>query len=88
MTWIRPEEGLMFKCTDNGNHEGTSAKVAHFMAAIAYGKGVVLCEQFHGKLNGQTFSDFIYEQFPKAFANSANLRGKLILQDGDRSQNS
>ena len=39
-------------------------------------------------MNGQTFSDFVHEQFPKAFANSTNLRGKLILRDGDRYQNS
>ena len=58
------------------------------MAAIAYGKGVVLCEQFHGKLNGQTFSDFIHEQFPKAFANIANPIAKLLLQNEDPSQNS
>ena len=70
------------------NDEGTGAKVAHFVASIAYRKWVVLCEQFHGKLNGQTFSDCIHEQFPKAFANSANPRGKLSLQDGDPSQNS
>ena len=84
MAWRRPGEGLMFKSTAKGNHEGTGAKVA----AIAYGKGVVLCEQFRGKLNGQTLSDFIHEQFPKAFANSANPRGKLLLQVGDPSQNS
>ena len=72
----------MFKRTAKGNYEGTGAKVAHFVATIAYGKGVVLCEQFHGKLNRQTFSDFIHEQFPKAFANSANPRGKLFLQVG------
>ena len=88
MAWRRPGEGLMFKRTAKSNHEGTGAKVAHFVAAIAYGKGVLLCEQFHGKLNEQTFSDFIHEQFPKAFANSANPRGKLFLQDGDPSQNS
>ena len=63
MAWRRrPGEGLMFKRTARGNHEGTGAKVAHFVAAIGYGKGVVLCEQFHGKFNGQTFSDFIHEQ--------------------------
>ena len=60
MAWRRHGEGLMFKRTGKGNHDCTCAKVAHFVAAIAYGKGVVLCEQFQGKLNGQTFSDFIH----------------------------
>lgn len=58
------------------------------MVAIAYDKGVNMAEQYTGKLNGEMFSNFILEQFPQAFQNSANPRGKLFLQDGDPSQNS
>lgn len=88
MAWRRPNEGLKFKCTAKGSHEGTGGKVAHFFAAVAYGKGVVLCEQYHGKLNGKSFADFVREHFPRIFATCANRKGKLFLQDGDPSQNS
>ena len=50
MAWRRPGEGLMFKRTAKDNHEGTGAKVAHFVAATVDGKGMILCEQFYGKL--------------------------------------
>ena len=40
MAWRRPNEGLKFKCTAKGSHEGTGGKVAHFIAAVAYGKGL------------------------------------------------
>ena len=56
--------------------------LVQFVASIAYGKGVVFCQQFHGKLNGQTLLDFIHEQFPKAFANSANPRESYFYKMG------
>ena len=58
MAWRRRNEGLKYKCTTKGSHEGTGGKVVHFIAAIAHGKGMVLCEQYHGKLNGQSFTNF------------------------------
>ncbi|XP_028419243.1 uncharacterized protein LOC114545017 [Dendronephthya gigantea] len=88
MAWRRPNEGLKYKCTAKGSHEGTGGKVAHFIAAIAYGKGFVLCEQYNGKLNGQSFADFIRENFPRVFSSCSHSKGKLFLQDGDPSQNS
>ena len=63
-------------------------KVAHFFAAIAYGEGIVLCEQYHGKLNGQSFAKFVREHFPRLFATCSKPRGKLFLQDTDPSKNS
>ena len=86
--WRRRNEGLKYKCTTKGSHEGTGGKVAHFIAAIAHGKGMVLCEQYHGKLNGQNFANFVRGHFPGLFHNSSNPKGKLFLQDGDPSQNS
>ena len=80
--------GLKYKCTTKGSHEGTGGKVVHFIAAIAHGKGMVLCEQYHGKLSGQSFASFVQEHFPGLFHNSSNPKGKLFLQDGDPSQNS
>lgn len=88
MVWRKPNERLKFGLTAKGSHEGTGGRPAHFMVAISYGKGVTLCEQYHGRLNGQFFSDFVRNEFPKLFAKTLNPKGKLFLQDGDPSQNS
>ena len=88
MVWRKRDEGLSVKCTTKGSHEGSGGKVANFFVAIAYGKGVVLCEQYMGHVNGQMFADFIREHFKKTFNKSVNPTGKLFLQDGDPSQNS
>ena len=88
MAWRRPNEGLKYKCTAKGSHEGTGGKVAHFFAAIGYGKGIVLCEQYHGMLNGQSFANFVREHFPRLFTTGSDPKGKLFVQDGDPSQNS
>ena len=45
MVWRKPGQGLDFGFTAKGSHEGTGGSVAHFMAAIAYGKGVIAAEQ-------------------------------------------
>lgn len=88
MAWRRRNEGLKPGCTAKGSHVGTGGKVAHFMVAMAYNKGVILCEQYFGRINGQKFADFITEHFTATFEQSANPRGRLFLQDGDPSQNS
>ena len=59
----------------------------HIFAVIAYGKGIVLCEQYHGELNCQSFAKFVREHFPRLFATCSNPKGKLFLQDTDPSQN-
>ena len=88
MIWRRPNERLKFGLTAKGNHEGNGGKQAHFMVAISYNRGVVLCEQYMGRLNGEFFADFIRSEFPAVFENCVNPKGKLFLQDGDPSQNS
>ena len=88
MTWRRASDGLNFDRTAKGSHEGTGGKVEHFIAAIAYGKGVILAEQYEGNINGQMFADFVRKEFPNLFERSNNAKGKLFLQDGDPSQNS
>ena len=88
MAWRKPGQGFDFGFTGKGSHEGTGGTVAHFMAAIAYGKGVIAAEQYHGRINAEKFSSFVREHFASMFKKSANPRGKLFLQDGDPSQNS
>ena len=88
MVWRKPGQGFDFSFTGKGSHEGTGGTVAHFMAAIAYGKGVIAAEQYHGRINAEKFSSFVCEHFASMFKKSSNSRGKLFLQDGDPSQNS
>ena len=88
MAWRKPSDGLSFEHTAKGSHVGSGGSVAHFMVAIAYGKGVILAEQYEGNINGQKFADFVRDKFPDLFERSVNTRGKLFLQDGDPSQNS
>ena len=86
--WRRQNERLSFGLTAKSNHEGTGGTQAHFLVGIGYEKGVVFCEQYEGRLNGQKFADFVRTRLPEAFAESGNPRGKMFLQDGDPSQNS
>ena len=88
MAWRKSGQGFDFGFTGKGSYEGTGWNVAHFMAAIAYGKGVIAGEQYNVRINAETFSSFAHEHFASMFWKSANPRGKLFLQDGDPSQNS
>ena len=58
------------------------------MVAIAYNKGVVMCEQYERSISGSKFAKLCDNRFPQAFMLSANPHYKLFLQDGDPSQNS
>ena len=58
------------------------------MVAVAYMKEVILCEQYEGRINREKFANFVREHFGKTFQRSANPTGKLLLRDGDLSQNS
>ena len=51
-------------------------------------KGVIYCHQYHGKIDGDKFADFVRGHFPALFEMGNNVTGRLFLQDGDSSQNS
>ena len=74
--------------TSKGSQEGSGGRTAFLFVAIAHNKGVILGEQYERHMNGHKFADFVREQFPTLFENSCNKKGKLLLQDGDPSQNS
>ena len=57
--WRRKNERLSFGLTAKSNHEGTGGTQVHFLVGIGYGKGVVFCEQYEGRINGQKFADFV-----------------------------
>ena len=85
--WRKPGQGLDFGFTAKGSHEGTGGSAAHFVASIAYGKGVIAAEQYFWRTNADIFSSFVHEHFASMLKKCPNPKGKLFLQDGDPSQN-
>ena len=57
-----------------------------FFVAIALNKGIVIWKQYHEKVTGERFPEFIKENFFKTFNRTLNLNGRLFLQDGDPGQ--
>ena len=51
--WRKRSEGLRPGCVAKGRKAGTGANIVRFMVAVAYGKGVIVCEEYE-KLNGCT----------------------------------
>lgn len=88
MAWRKKGEGLHLFCTQKGKKAGTGGRMAHFIVAIAYGKGVICCQQYDGTITGKLFAKFIHQNFDRMFADSADPIGKQFLQDGCPSQNS
>ena len=85
--WRKTTEGLKHNCTAKGSNMGTGGRTAHFIVAMCYGKGVLVCEQYE-KMNGSYFAEFVKSNFNDMFSKSINPNSKLFIQDGDPSQNS
>ena len=88
MTWRQRSQGLNPLFTAKGSHTGSGGRIAHFIVAISFNKGVILCEQYFGKISGEILVEFIYKHFKEAFEKSKNPKHKLSLQDDDPPQNS
>lgn len=50
MAWRKRGEGLALNCTSKGKKAGVEGKTAHFFVSIAYGKGVIACDQYFQRL--------------------------------------
>ena len=87
MAWRLKNEGLHPHWTAKGSKVGLGGRVTHFIVAIAHQKGVVLCEQYEGKINGD-ISDFIKTYFQETFSRCNIPKGERFLQDGYPVQNS
>ena len=81
------KEGPKQGCTAKGKKAGHGGKIAHFVVAISYTKGVICCEQY-SKMSGTYFASFIHKHFDSLFKRSINPKSKLFIQDDDPSQNS
>ena len=82
MAWRKPGPGLDFGFTAKGSHEGTGRSVTHFMAAVAYGKGVIAAEQYFGRINADTFSSFVREHFAGMLRNALTQKEKCFCKTG------
>ncbi|XP_078364133.1 uncharacterized protein LOC144648463 [Oculina patagonica] len=74
-------------CTAKGLHCGTGGRIAKFVVAILYGKGVILCEEYD-EMNGNYFKGLVEGEFKRMFKDSSKGGSKVFIQDGDPSQNS
>ena len=88
MTSRQQSEGLYPLYTGKGSHTGSGGRIAHFIVAMSHNKGVIFCEQYFGKINGEMFADFKHKYFEEAFEKCNSPKDKLFLHDGDLSQNS
>ena len=82
--WRKKNEGLKF--TSKGKKVGHGGKVTHFMVAISYNKGVIVCGLYE-KMNGKYMESFVERNFDRLFEISVGDKERCILQDGDKSQN-
>ena len=69
--WRKPREGLSYGCTAKGAHCGSGGRVAKFMVAVSYGKGVILCEQYE-TLNGRYFQSLVERERERECCYSVN----------------
>ena len=87
--WRRRNEGLVLHCTSKGKKAEVKGKVVHFyFLPIACKKGVICCDKYTERLNGEFYESYIRKSFPKHFQASANPKAMHFLHDGDLSQNS
>jgi len=85
--WRKKGGGLKQGCLAKGRKEGTGVNVVRLMVAVAYGKGVIICEQYE-KLTRASFADFIKRNFVKMYGDADKDHVEYFVQDGDPSQNS
>ena len=85
LVWRKKNEVIVNVCTLKGNKAGHCDKLASFFT-ISLGK--VICYYKHyEKLSGQTFAEFIKNNFIEIFKRGCNPTGNVFIQDGDPSQN-
>ena len=87
MTSRQQSEILYPLYTRKGSHTESGWGIAHFIVATSHNKGVIFCEQYFGKINGEMFADFKHKYFEEAFEKYNSPKDKLFLHDGDPSQN-
>ena len=41
--------------------------MTYFFVAMSHRRYVILCKQYHEKLTGESFAEFVQQYFPKTF---------------------
>ncbi len=74
-------EGLKFRCTAKGRKEGSTN--VNFMVGIAHNKGIVLCEQWDGRITGEKFAcncEVLFQESASQFREpkgQAHINGRM-----------
>ena len=85
--WCKKCKGLIRGYTAKSGKVGSGGKVVKVVVAISYGKGAIVCHQYH-KLDRAYFAEFVQDNFENMFR-TANKNGSLLfLQDNCPVQNS
>ena len=85
MGWRRRSEGLDLNQTSKGKKEGKTN--AHFYVGIGYGRGVVCCKAYTGRMNAEKYNEHILPSIVKGIG-EFNPMGRRILQDNCSIMNS
>ena len=75
-------EGLIH--TSKDKEEGSGGKTANFFVAIAFDEGVITCEQYHSKLTGTMFAEFVKEHFSDVFKTDPRQCSKVACDAMDQ----
>ena len=83
--WRRRGEGLII--TAKGSKDEAGGKRLHVIFAIAYNKGVILCEPYD-KMNGMFLASFIRQHLNLCFGRAGPKRDekRFFVMDNDFSQ--
>ena len=82
--WQKRNGRLSIHCTTKGSKEGNT--LVKFTVVIAHEVGVVLCKEVTTRIICEQYATIII--FQTALNKTKNPKGKRILQDGYRAQNS
>ena len=81
MAWRKKSEGLNPLWITKGKLAVTGGRMAHFKVALS-GRGVALCHQYQGCLDGKRFASMVHKIFPDIYKKTEHCEGRLLLQDG------
>ena len=86
MGWRRKTHGLDINHTSKGKKEGK--KNANFYIGISYGKGVIMCKSYTGRMNAVKYCELIVPKMEEGLENTINPMAKRIVQDNCKIINS
>ena len=86
MGWRKKTQGLDLNQTAKGKKEGK--KNANFYVGISYGKGVIICKPYTGRMNALKYDNSIVPKIVDGLKESGNPIAKRLVQDNCSIMNS